>query len=102
MLAKKFQQVLAPYKHYLAGFQGFGGNFIRASRHRRTEAEDLTGPGNAKHQALAALGAYRQLGASVAKDKDSSRLPPFGEQNRPPGVRSNCLDTIKRLERVCG
>jgi hypothetical protein len=100
MFTEEFKEILTFDKDHLAIVEGLSSDFVRSSGKRGAQAEDFARSSNTKHQPLAILGTYGELGASVAEHKSATWLAAFREKCGATWIQRDCLYAVERLESI--
>jgi hypothetical protein len=99
VVLQELQQIFAFYESYLRVIEHFCRNLVWLAGHGSAQAQDFSGPGHTKHQALARIRANREFDPTFAKHKDATGETTFLEDRFPARKLLHRFDGVEGLQR---
>ena len=100
MAAQKVHKLLLANGFYLAGFNGFGGDFMGNIGQHRAEAHHITGAGDLENHGFAVAGGGRDFDLAETDDKDIPRGVALGKELGPAGMAHHHANAVVVTQRV--
>src|ERR1700730_9883076 len=102
MIFAKAQHVIAPDLIQLAGLHGLDRQLVPSAGNHRVQAQNFTRLRDSDHQGLALARGGRELGTSLAENKNSARTLSFDKNHRMFRENRGMFYLVERVDGLLG